>query len=63
MMSSTRNDFLTARDMREKKIDVYARRPGEYENINYNVVDTFDNIDFVRFDNVRGYLNLTGCRQ
>jgi len=38
--------------MREKKIDVYARRPGEYENINYNVVDTFDGIDFVRFDDV-----------
>jgi hypothetical protein len=80
MMSSTRNDFLTARAwhesvvggkelilrrtsaleylqlfngyMREKKIDVYARRPGEYENINYNVVDTFDGIDFVRFGNV-----------
>ena len=80
MMSSTRNDFLTARAwhesvvggkelilrrtsaleylqlfngyMREKKIDVYARRPGEYENINYNIVDTFDGIDFVRFDDV-----------
>ena len=38
--------------MRERKIDVYARRRGEYDNINYNVVDTFDGIDFVRFDNV-----------
>ena len=38
--------------MREKKIDVYARRRGEYDNINYNVVDTFDGIDFVSFDDV-----------
>jgi len=38
--------------MRERKIDVYAKQRGEYENINYNVVDTFDGIDFVRFGNV-----------
>jgi hypothetical protein len=38
--------------MREKKIDVYARQQGEFENINYHIVDTFDGIDFVCFDNV-----------
>ena len=38
--------------MREKKIDVYARQRGEYENINYFVVDNFDGIDFVRFGDV-----------
>jgi len=38
--------------MHEKNIDVYAMRRGEYDNINYHVVDTFDGIDFVRFDNV-----------
>jgi len=31
--------------MREKKIDVYARQHGEFENINYYIVDDFDNID------------------
>ena len=36
----------------EKKIDVYARRRGEYDNINYHIVDTFDGIDFVRFGDV-----------
>ena len=38
--------------MREKNIDVYAKRPGEYENINYHIVNTFDGIDFVRLGNV-----------
>ena len=38
--------------MREKMIDVYARQRGEYENINYCIVDTFDGIDFLRFDDV-----------
>jgi hypothetical protein len=38
--------------MREKKIDVYAKRRGEYENINYHVVNMFDDIDFLRFGNV-----------
>ena len=35
-----------------KHIDVYAKNPGEYENINYHIVDSFDGIDFVRFGNV-----------
>ena len=38
--------------MREKDIDVYAKERGEYENINYHIVDTFDDIDYIRFDNV-----------
>jgi len=38
--------------MREKKIDVYAKKQGEYENIHYGLVDTFDGIDVVRLDNL-----------
>jgi hypothetical protein len=38
--------------VREKTIDVYAKRPGPFENVNYHIVDTFDGIDTVRFDNV-----------
>ena len=38
--------------MKEKMIDVYAKQLGEYENINYHVVDTFDGIDIVRLGNV-----------
>ena len=36
----------------EKVIDVYAREKGEYENINYYVVDTFNGIDIVRIGNL-----------
>ena len=36
----------------EKNIDVYAKRRGEYDNINYCLVDTFDGIDFVQFRGV-----------
>ena len=38
--------------MNEKIIDVYAKRPGRYENINYHIVDTFAGIDTVRFGDV-----------
>ena len=38
--------------MREKTIDVYARRPGPYENVTYHVVDSFNGIDTVRFGDV-----------
>jgi len=38
--------------MREKKIDVYAKRRGDYDNISYCIVDTFDGIDYVRFGDV-----------
>ena len=36
----------------EKNIDVYARQRGEYDNVNYFVVDSFDGIDYVRFGDV-----------
>lgn len=36
----------------EKEIDVYAREKGDYENINYQIVDSFDGIEFVRMDNI-----------
>jgi len=38
--------------VREKIIDVYARQPGPFENINYHVVDTFNGIDYVHFGDV-----------
>jgi len=38
--------------MNEKVIDVYAKEPGKYENVDYRIVDTFDGIDTVRFGNV-----------
>ena len=38
--------------VREKTIDVYARQPGPFENINYHVVDAFDGIEIIRFGNI-----------
>ena len=38
--------------LREKKIDVYAKQPGEYDNISYHVVDSFDSIDYIRSGDV-----------
>ena len=38
--------------MREKAIDVYARQRGQYDNINYHIVDSFNGIDTIRFGNV-----------
>jgi hypothetical protein len=38
--------------LHEKKIDVYAKRRGDYENVDYHVVTSFDGIDHVRFGNV-----------
>ena len=38
--------------MQEKRIEVYALHPGEYENISYRIVDSFAGIDYVRFGNV-----------
>jgi hypothetical protein len=38
--------------VKEKKIDVYAKRRGEYENVNYCVVDSFDGIEYERFGDV-----------
>ena len=36
----------------EKIIDVYAKEKGEYENINYNIVDNFNNINYTRYGNI-----------
>jgi hypothetical protein len=36
-----------------KKIDVYAKTRGKYENINYAVVDSFDGLETVRIGGVR----------
>ena len=38
--------------MNEKLIDVYARQPGLFENVNYHIVDTFDGIDTIRVGSV-----------
>jgi hypothetical protein len=38
--------------LHEKKIDVYAKRRGERENVNYCVVDSFDGIEYARFGDV-----------
>jgi len=38
--------------MREKKIDVYAKRREEYENIDCRVVDSFDGIDYIHSGDV-----------
>jgi hypothetical protein len=38
--------------VREKTIDVYAKRRGEYENIHCRIVDSFDGIDYARFGDV-----------
>jgi len=38
--------------MREKTIDVYAKKPGEFENIECCIVNSFDGIDYVRIGDV-----------
>jgi hypothetical protein len=38
--------------MHEKHIDVYTKHRGEYENINYCVINSFDGIDYLAFGNV-----------
>ncbi|MCL2434497.1 MAG: hypothetical protein FWD16_08295 [Clostridia bacterium] len=39
--------------VREKTIDVYARQPGRFDNVNYYLVDTFDGIETIRLGDVR----------
>lgn len=36
----------------EKIIDVYAKHKGNYENINYNIVDNFDSISYEKHGNL-----------
>jgi hypothetical protein len=38
--------------MREKRIEVYAKKSDEYENIECYVVDSFNGIDHIRFGDV-----------
>ena len=38
--------------MREKTIEVYAKQPGPYENINYFIVDSFDGIETIRVGDI-----------
>lgn len=36
----------------ESKIQVYAKSNGKFDNIEYHIVDSFDNIDYINFDGV-----------
>jgi hypothetical protein len=36
----------------EKEVDVYAKQCGDYDNVNYCLVDSFDGIDCVRIDDM-----------
>ncbi len=36
----------------ESEIDVYSTEKGEYDNANYHIVDSFDNIDYFSADGV-----------
>jgi hypothetical protein len=38
--------------LNESQIDVYALDKGEYSNINYHVVESFEGIETVRFDDL-----------
>jgi len=39
--------------LNEKTIDVYAKKSGIYENVNYRIVDTFDGIETVTIAGLR----------
>ena len=39
--------------LNEGQIDVYAKEQGEYENITYNIVDSFDDLDIVNIWDIR----------
>ena len=43
---------LFAGYMRETSIDVYAKHRGDYDNINYCIVNNYDGIEYSRFGNV-----------
>ena len=38
--------------LKETMIDVYAKEPGEHENIDYMIADSFDGIDYFQSGNV-----------
>jgi len=39
--------------LNERRIDVYAKEPGEFENVNYRIVDTFDDLGIASFRDLR----------
>jgi hypothetical protein len=39
--------------LNEKRIDVYAKECGRFENVNYRIVDSFDGINIASFRGVR----------
>jgi hypothetical protein len=39
--------------LNENQIDVYAKEPGEYENVNYRIINSFDGLSINHFRNVR----------
>lgn len=39
--------------LNERQIEVYAEEPGEYENIDYRIVESLDNLNIVSFNDVR----------
>jgi len=38
--------------MNEKEIDVYAKKQGQYDNINYRILNNFNDIDVINIDGV-----------
>jgi len=44
---------LFAGYMNEKQIDVYAKESGDYENINYRIVNSFDGLGITSFRGMR----------
>ncbi|MCL2053171.1 MAG: hypothetical protein FWG90_01855 [Oscillospiraceae bacterium] len=39
--------------LKGKDIDVYAKKQGAFDNINYRILETYDGIDVVKYGNVR----------
>jgi len=39
--------------LNERQIEVYAKEPCEYENVDYRIVDSYDNLSTVAFNNIR----------
>jgi hypothetical protein len=39
--------------LNEDQVDVYAKEKGEFENVNYYIVDTFDHLEIETFRNIR----------
>ncbi|MDR2354366.1 MAG: hypothetical protein LBF22_14650, partial [Deltaproteobacteria bacterium] len=39
--------------LNEDQIDVYAKEKGEFENVNYFIVDSFDHLEIEMYENIR----------